>query len=391
MNDPPGLWDAIVVGAGPAGAATAARLAERGHRVLVVDRKVFPRPKPCGECISPAALRAIRRLGAGELVMAQPHAVLEGWRIVPASSAPFEGRFPETEFGIAIARERFDSALLAHARRAGAEVRTGVRVVDLLRDGGRVTGVRALEGGRSVELGAAVVVGADGLRSAVSRRAGLVRRTPRLRKIALTAHMRGTRVSGRAGELRVLPWGCVGIADIDAALTNVTIVVGGTEARGIAAGRDAYFDAVVRRTEGLADARRVSEVLSTGPFDWPIRSAIAAGVLLVGDAAGYYDPFTGQGIYRALRGAELASEVLDAAISAGDVSHAALRMYESGRLRAFRPGERLQRVIEAVVSRPRLLALAAARLRRNTALADRLIAVTGDLAPIAALAWGPRR
>lgn len=386
-----GVWDAVVVGAGPAGAATAARLAARGHRVLVVDRKGFPRPKPCGECISPAALRAIRSLGAGELVMAQPHTVLEGWQIVPSSGGAFEGRFPEAEFGLTMSRERLDSALLEHACRAGAEVRTGVRVVDLIREGERVTGVRALEGDESVELRASVVVGADGLRSVVSRRAGLLRRTPKLRKIALTAHVRGARVSRAAGELRVLPWGCVGIANIDAELTNVTIVVSGAETRGVAAGREAYFDAVARRTEGLADARRVSDVLATGPFDWPVRSAIGAGVLLVGDAAGYYDPFTGQGIYRALRGAELASEALDAAILAGDPSTDALQPYETGRLRAFRPGERLQRVIEAVVSRPRLLALAAARLRRNTALADRLIAVTGDLAPVGALAWGVRR
>ena len=139
------------------------------------------------------------------------------------------------------------------------------------------------------------------------------------------------------------------------------MVVGEEEADGVAGAREAYFDARAAPPSALrGGASATGEVLATGPFDWPVRRAVAEGALLVGDAAGYYDPFTGQGIYRALRGAELAAEAADAALRARRHRLRALLPYERARRRAFAPGERLQHVIEAFLSRPRLLAWAGA-------------------------------
>ena len=126
-------------------------------------------------------------------------------------------------------------------------------------------------------------------------------------------------------------------------------------------------------------------MLATGPFDCPVRRAVADGALLVGDAAGYYDPFTGQGIYRALRGAEMAAETLRAALRAGDTSAAALTPYERARRRACGPGERLQHVVEAFVSRPWLYRAVAGRFARRPALADAMVHVTGDVRPVRSL------
>jgi flavin-dependent dehydrogenase len=133
----------------------------------------------------------------------------------------------------------------------------------------------------------------------------------------------------------------------------------------------------------------VDEVIATGPFDCPVRSAVADGALLVGDAAGYYDPFTGQGIYRALRGGELAAEAAHAALRAGDASARALAPYERARRAAFGPGERMQHVVEAFVSRPRLLSAVARRFTARPAMADAVIRVTGDVSPAASL-FAPR-
>jgi flavin-dependent dehydrogenase len=167
-------------------------------------------------------------------------------------------------------------------------------------------------------------------------------------------------------------------------LANVTVVVSGDEAREVRGDAAGYFDRAVREY-GLEGVERVDEVLATGPFDWPVRSAVAPGALLVGDAAGYYDPFTGEGIFRALRGAELAAETLHAALLRGDCSAAALAPYERARRRAFSPGERLQHVIEAFVSRPALLARAAGPLSRRPGTADALIGVVGGLEPVRSL------
>jgi menaquinone-9 beta-reductase len=217
------------------------------------------------------------------------------------------------------------------------------------------------------------VIGADGLRSVVARRLGLLRRPPRLRKIALTAHLEGVAVPSGWGELRASAGGCVGIALVDDRIANVTVVVTAPRRQELAGDPEAYFDAAVRRY-GVT-GRRVDRVLATGPFDCPMRDVAAEGALLVGDAAGYYDPFTGQGIYRALRGAELAA----GAVLGGPTS-ASLRAYSREVRREFSPGERLQHLVEAFVSRPRLLGWAARRLERRPALGDALIRATGDLA-----------
>ena len=402
-------WDAIVVGGGPAGSASAALLAADGWRVLLIDRAHFPRRKPCAECINPAGVAALRRLGVLDRVMEAGPARLDGWRIASDGGGAFLGRFHDGLHGIALPRETLDAILLDHARAAGAEVREGLKVTDLLLDdesslssnalpgflplfarnergGGRGEGPRAVRGvvagGEQME--ARVVIGADGLRSIVLRRLGLLARAPRLRKLALTAHVRGLPDMGGCGMVRARGRGCVGVAEVGGGLANVTVVVPHEQAHEVGGHADAYFDAALRDC-GFMDARRVDDVLATGPFDCPVRGAVADGAVLVGDAAGYYDPFTGQGIYRALRGAELAAQTIGAALRAGDTSAAALMPYERARRRAFGPGERLQHVVEAFVSRPRLLRWAAHRLDRRPRLADAIIHATGDVRPVRSL------
>lgn len=374
-------WDAIVVGGGPAGSAAAALLAADGRRVLVIDRARFPRRKPCAECINPAGVDALRRLGVLDRVMAADPARVDGWRIASDGGPSFLGRFSGGVHGIALPRETLDAILLDHARAAGAGVRTGIKVTDLLRDeDGRVRGVVA--GGE--EIAGRIVIGADGLRSVVLRRLGLLARAPRLRKLALTAHVRGLPEMDGCGQVRARGRGCVGIAEVGGGVANVTVVVPAEQAHEVGGHADAYFDAALREC-GFLDAARVDDVLATGPFDCPVRRAVADGALLVGDAAGYYDPFTGQGIYRALRGAELAAETVGAALRADDTSAAALMPYERARRRAFGPGERLQHVVEAFISRPRLLRWAAHRLDRRPRLADAIIHATGDVWPVRTL------
>ncbi|MFL5385878.1 MAG: NAD(P)/FAD-dependent oxidoreductase [Longimicrobiaceae bacterium] len=380
------MREVVVVGAGPAGSTTAARLASAGHDVLLLDRAEFPRRKPCAECVNPAGVQALHRLGAWDAVAAAGPARLDGWRIAAVGRGGFDGRYPEAARGIGIPRETLDAILVRHAAESGAEVRTGLRVTDLLRDArGAVTGVRVQSEGGEREIGARLVVGADGLRSVVLRRLGLLRRRPKLRKLALTAHVSGfDGVAGR-GEVHVSgPGACLGIAAVGGGLANVTCVVPGGRADEVSGDAAGYFDAALERY-GFGGLSRVDEVMATGPFDCPVRSAVADGALLVGDAAGYFDPFTGQGIFRALRGGELAAEAASTALRAGDTSARALARYERARRRAFGPGERMQHVVETFVSRPALLAAVSRRFTAHPSLADAVIRVTGDVSPVASL------
>jgi geranylgeranyl reductase family protein len=378
--------EVVIVGAGPAGAATAAWLADAGHDVLLLDRARFPRRKPCAECVNPAGVDALRRLGVWGEVMAAGPARLDGWRIGPHGGDTFEGCFPGGVHGIGIPREVLDHILFRHAAARGAQTRTGVRVTDVVRDArGGVMGVRVQGEDGEREIRARLVIGADGLRSVVLRRLDLLRRRPRLRKLALTAHVAGFDGKPGRGEVHVTGRrACIGIAPVGGGLANVTVVIPDERSKEVAGDADGFFDAALA-AHGFGALTRVDEVMATGPFDCPVRSAVADGALLVGDAAGYYDPFTGQGIFRALRGAELAAQTAHAALLAGDTSARALAPYERARRRAFAPGERMQRIVESFVSRPALLGTIARRFTARPSLADAVIRVTGDVAPAGSL------
>jgi len=381
----PLTWDAVVVGAGPAGATTALLLARAGASVLLLDRARFPRDKPCSEYLSPATTDVLERLGGGILgaVERTTHARLYGMKVVAPGGAAMVGRFrgAARAFSFAVPRTSFDAILLAAAARAGAEVRERVTVEDLVSDAGVVSGVVGrLGNGKRETYRGRFVVGADGLRSVVARRLGLVRYSPP-RRFAFTAHVADVAGVDQLGELHVSERGYVGLGPVGGGITTVALVLPLRVVRG--SGRDyrAEFFAELDRFRGLAgrfDARRlVREVLTTGPFAQWAKVAALPGALLVGDAADFFDPFTGQGIHTALRGAELVAESLIPGLTDPGVS----RAYARARRREFAGKWLLERLIGLGVGSPALTDRVVGRLARRPHLADLLVSVTGNLLP----------
>jgi flavin-dependent dehydrogenase len=192
---------------------------------------------------------------------------------------------------------------------------------------------------------------------------------------------------GEHGEMHVAADGYVGIADVGGGLTTVAAVFPVARSREISPNRSEFlrrwlFDQR-RLALRFASAERVTPVVATGPFASYARRAWAPGAALVGDAADFFDPFTGEGIYSALRGGELladhVSQMLEASTPAlGDAS---LREYDRARRREFGGKWIVERVIGAVVASPRLINRVARRLAARKDLADLLIGVTGNFVP----------
>ena len=240
---------------------------------------------------------------------------------------------------------------------------------------------------------ASIVVGADGLRSVIARSLAAYRRAPRLRKLSITLHLEGVALDPREGRLWLDELGTVGLAPLDpeGQRWNGTVVVDAAAHGREAAGDPAGF-ALGRIAAALAAlpaagaAPRVTDgPWTSGPFDWPGRRAVADGALLVGDAAGYFDPLTGQGIFRALRSAELAADAIDTALRAGRALCRDLAPYERALRRELAAPLRVQRGVEAVISRGGLRRTAIGLLGLRARPMDALIAVTGDLEPPRAL------
>ena len=388
--------DVIVVGGGPAGSSAAWHLARAGARVTVLDRARFPRDKPCAEYLSPEASRLLDAMGVLSACERAGASQLAGMAIRAPGGARAEGRFAAAhgfrgyrDRGLALRRTVLDAILLNAARDAGAEVVEGEQVTDVLRAAdGAIAGVRTLDGGGAArERRAALVIGADGLRSVVARRLGLARfaRTPR--RLAFVTHWRGVREMRGFGEMHVERDGYCGLASVDDGLTNVAIVAPVRAARG-AKGRAAeFFDAWIAARPHLAPrfagAVREGEVRVTGPFAQRARRPWAPGAALVGDAADFFDPFTGEGIYAALRGGELlapfALEAIGAASAAG--ARDALARYAHARRASFGGKWTLEHLVGLAVGSPALMNRAARALAARPDMADLLVGVTGDFVP----------
>jgi menaquinone-9 beta-reductase len=386
--------DVVIVGGGPAGSSLAFNLARAGLRVVVLDRARFPRPKPCAEYLSPQASRLLADMGVLPEVEASGAAQLAGMVIRAPNGERVVGEFEGCNVkgfrdrGLSVRREILDAIVLRGAQAAGAEVREGVYVTDVVRESGRVAGIRTIAGDA---IRAGLVVGADGLRSIVARRLGLAHMARWPRRYALVTHYQGVAGIGLCGEMHVEAEGYVGIADVGHGVTTVALVVPRRLAATLAAGREAFLDRWLASRPHLAarfaEATRVSPVIATGPFASRARHAHASGAALVGDAADFFDPFTGEGIYAALRGGELLAPFVVRSLGAASAraADAALAAYERARRREFGGKWIVEWIIGAVVGSPRLMNRAARVLAARRDMADLLVGVTGDFVPARAV------
>ena len=391
---------ALVVGAGPAGSATALRLARAGHRVLMIDKARLPRDKCCSEYLSPQTIHEIAALGVPLDSQLDNHTALAGTVIHGPSGSIIEGLFraarpaPPASHGVALPRLKLDAMLLAAASEAGAEVRDQTRLLDLHRRADGLMCATIETGGRRETLTARVVVGADGIRSRVARAAGLSNRGG-VDRIAFVAHLQGVRGMTTLAELHVGRRGYIGLNPIDAGVTNVAVVVPAhlaAGARGDARGFFARSIASSGVAKRLAATTVIREVMTSGPFDCRATSSTADGVALVGDAADFFDPFTGDGIRSAVVGARLLSGVLDRLLAeARAITHEHLREYRLARRREFLGKWIFERVLGHAMRWPALFDASMARLHRAH-LDAMLVGVAGGFVPAGRLmAWNTAR
>jgi flavin-dependent dehydrogenase len=389
-------YDAIVVGAGPAGSATGILLAESGASVLVLDRAAFPRPKMCGEYLSPETARILDRLGVLHDLDRAGAVPLAGMTITGPDGSRIVGTYPTSgrwrgyrDWALAIPREELDAILADRLRATAADLRERHRVTDLVIERGRVAGVDALDAeGRTLRFRSRLVIGADGRHSVVARRLGLVRPHP-LRRMALMTYLSGPGERADRGEIYLQPPDYSILNPMAPGRINAGLVVPLADAAPHRGRLEAFFDARVARLpflrRRLAAFRRDAPVAALGPLAVRVEDPRADGVLLVGDSAGFYDPFTGEGIFTALRSAELAAEVAVAALASGDCSAASLAVYAARRRAIFDDKERVMRALQLVV-RHRFVADAVARvLARRPELLDLVMGVVGDFVPPGAL------
>jgi len=374
--------DVVIAGGGPAGALAAIILARAGARVRVFERARFPRHKLCGDTLNPGALAVLaRHLDTAPLVSRSD--AIHGMLITGPGGVQVRAVYGEGMAGRAVTRSVLDDWLLREAEQAGAQVEEGVAVKAAHVAGGRVAGV-VVGSGAGVHP-ARLVIAADGRRSTLAFSRQLAHQPARPRRWAIGGYFTGADGCGTVGEMHVRKGHYIGVAPVPGGLTNVCVVmphaVGDAPLGAPGLLLRSRLDADPGLRDRFAGATPAGDPVVLGPMAVDADAAGEPGLLLAGDAAGFIDPMTGDGLRLALAGAELAAGVALRVLSGTlPVGRAHL---ELARLRreAFASKWRFNRTLRSLVTSPRGVSAAAVAARLVPSMFESIIRYAGDCGP----------
>ncbi len=361
--------DIVIVGASVAGSAAAVQLARRGYRVELLERASFPRRKPCGEGLFSGGAHELKLLGVLDDVTAGS-APLSSMRF-RLGDAVVEAPLPVTpEPHLGVRRDLLDQRLIAAAAEAGAKVSTGVQVRKLVRGEHRF----------AVETTAGVVearelIAADGINSRLRHDAGL-HRSGRPRRYGVSAHMRVASDLPRGVEVVFERGYELYLTPVAPGIMNVALLLGRAVAVEFKGDLQAHFLELLSRSG--VEAELIDEPLMAGPFPAGATALSKGNLVLVGDAAGFFDPITGEGMSLALKSARLCAESVARYLEHGDAT--AFDDYTKQHRAIERNPVLLARLMLFLSSHRSLGRIAIKNLQRHPATLTKLIAINNGSA-----------
>jgi geranylgeranyl reductase family protein len=369
------LFDAVIVGAGPSGSATAIGLARRGYDVALIDKQNFPREKLCGDFINPINWGVFADLGVADRVLAAPHGEVTGFRITNCSGREAEARFRlrelEPSMGLGLRRAALDQLLVERAAELGAVTHLGCRIEKLSR----------IAHGWHLKIKeenwqAKVLIGADGRNSWVAQQLGLNRSAAiQGRSVGFQSRLRCAGVTRGQIQIHLFPGGYAGVVELGDGTITLGMAID-KRRLGRERGADFVFNALAQNThlqKIIEHSNGAAQLSSVYPVYFPKRRSVTDHALLVGDAARVSEPVTGEGIYFAMHSGLLAAETIDLALRRKNLGANALAGYERACRRAFRSRLALNSVLRFAVYRPALVDPLIRLSAKNGRLLDALV------------------
>ena len=381
--------DIIIIGGGPAGASAALFLEKKGYRITLLDQARFPRDKICGEFVSPAADDIFAELEILESIEA-----LNPKRLSGVAISAYEGSFlkipyplssdGKTMTSLSMERSILDNLMVDHVRKSRVELMEGFKVTDLLFEDNNVCGVRGHgETKTRLNIKAKLVIDAGGRNSISLRRLNLKKNSFGKRKVALAAHWKGFKADSHYCYMHVSHPGYTGIAPVSADKVNVVLVVDKNNL--VKQDVDEFFVKIVLgnqlRRKFLDGCSPIEKVRVTDSLSYSVKKPKCGGLLLVGDATGFIDPFTGEGIYLSLRSSQLAAEVIENAFNQFDFSNRNLATYDYLRREEFQKKVILSKLLQRLIYSPFCCDRVIKMFAIQKELSSLLVGVIGDYIP----------
>lgn len=371
-------FDVIIAGGGPAGSSAAIHLARNGLQVLVVEQKKFPRPKLCGEFISPECEQHFQKLGVAEAMNSSvPSLITE---TVFYSARGQHVTVPSRWFGgpaaLGLSRAVMDDVLLRRAQECGVSVLEGATIGEPILDRDEVLGVRVKLDGQQREYHAPISIDATGRARVLTRRLGHT--NAQNTHIAFKVHLRNTRVAPNTCEIYFYPDGYGGLSSVEGGLSNLCFIIAAEQVKRRRSDPETVVREAVmknrRAAHTLEHAQAESEWLSAS---WERfgrqRPSPAKGLLAIGDSAAFIDPFTGSGMLMAFESGELAAEVV---VRNRENLTAVESEYAAEYVRKFDSRLRICSLLRRVAFKPRLAGCAIAILGASTRLKSKIVSAT---------------
>lgn len=373
-------FDVIIAGAGPAGSSAAIHLARGGLRVLLVEQKKFPRPKLCGEFISPECEQHFQRLGVSEEMKCSAPSLIS--ETVFYSSRGHHVTVPSSWFGgsaaLGLSRAVMDDVLLRKAQTGGVNVFEGATINEPILHHNKVLGVRLRLDGHEREYHAPLTLDATGRARILTRKLNTEVRRSKPKLIAFKVHLRNTRVAPNACEIYFYPGGYGGLSTIEGGLSNLCFIISAELVKRHHSDPETVMrEAVMKNRRAaytLEHAQAQSEWLSASWEHFGRQHpSPAKGLLAIGDSAAFIDPFTGSGMLMAFESGQLAAEVI---IRHRDNLAAVESEYAGEYIRKFDSRLRICGLLRRAAFKPRLAGLSIAVIGASTQLKSKIVRAT---------------
>ncbi|HJU93619.1 MAG TPA: NAD(P)/FAD-dependent oxidoreductase [Pyrinomonadaceae bacterium] len=373
-------FDVIIAGAGPAGTSAAIHLARNGLHVLLVEQKKFPRPKLCGEFISPECEQHFQKLGVADAMTCSAPSLIS--ETVFYSHRGHHVTVPSSWFGgsaaLGLSRAIMDDVLLRRAQACGVNVLEGATINEPILNHSKVLGVRLKFDGQEREYHAPLTIDATGRARILTRKLNTLDRRSKPKLIAFKVHLRNTRVAPNACEIYFYPDGYGGLSSIEGGLSNLCFIISAEQVK------QHHSDPETVMREALMKNRRAAYTLehAGAESEWLSASwerfgrqhpSPTRGLLAIGDSAAFIDPFTGSGMLMAFESGELAAEVI---IRHRHDLGSVESEYAAEYIRKFDSRLRICGLLRRAAFKPRLAGLSIAIIGASTQLKSKIVRAT---------------